>query len=151
MLTSTHLLAGAAIGKLTGNVYLAIPIAFFTHYLLDAVPHYNQKPVKNYKELGFKGTDKKDLLIKALEPAVGLALTAFLIFGTGQGAAAPLYLGAFFGWLPDFLVFLEWKHNIPRPTLIQKFEKAFHRHTEFINGILSQIIVSGIAIYVLLM
>lgn len=150
MLTSAHLLAGAAIGKLAGNVYLAIPIAFFSHYLLDAVPHYNQKPVINYKELGFKGADKTDLLIKALEPAIGLALTAHLIFGIPQATTLPLYLGAFFGWLPDLLVFLEWKHNIPTPSLIQKFEKAFHRHTNFINGILSQIIVSGIAIYILL-
>lgn len=150
MLTTAHLLTGAAIGKLTGNVYLTIPLAFLTHYFLDAIPHHNQKPVKNYKELGFKGADKVDLLIKSSEPLAGLLVTAYLIFGYNQSALATMVLGAFFGWLPDLLVFLRWKYGVRLPYLIVKFETTLHRHTTFKKGILSQIIVGGTAIYILI-
>lgn len=149
MLTSVHLLTGAAIGKLTGNVYLTIPAAFLFHYILDAIPHYNQKPVLDFKEQGLMGANKIDLAVKALEPALGLALTVYLIFGKNHVAFTAMALGAFFCWLPDLLVYLRWKHGIRLPSPIVKFETTLHRHTGFKKGILSQIIVGGIAIYFL--
>lgn len=39
MLATPHLLVGALIGKLTGNYWLALPIAFASHFVLDSIPH----------------------------------------------------------------------------------------------------------------
>ena len=105
MLTTAHLLTGAAVGKITGNVFLAIPWLFLLHYILDAIPHWNQKPVLGYKESGFNGAVKADLFIKATEPALGLVLTTYLIFTQNQNIILAMVLGAFFGWFPDLLVF----------------------------------------------
>ena len=78
---------------------------FLLHYILDAIPHWNQKPVLGYKESGFNGAVKADLFIKATEPALGLVLTTYLIFTQNQNIILAMVLGAFFGWFPDLLVF----------------------------------------------
>jgi len=140
MVTSVHLVTGAAIGAATGNIYLASVLAFSTHYLLDAVPHWCQKPVKNYKEGGWKKADKIDLLIKASEPVLGILLTAYFVFHAPAHLVMPMIFGAFFGWLPDLLVFLEWKFGIPRPKPLKVFEQKFHKHLYSFWGVVPQVI-----------
>ncbi len=150
MVTSVHLLVGAAIGKAIGKVYVAIPVAIISHYLLDAIPHYNPKPVKSFKEKGLRGANKKDLLLKALEPLIGIGLLSYLIYFKNNSNLI-MVTGAFFGWLPELLTFLDWKFNINcRPTLIKKFEISCHRHVSFFIGTIPQVIIALLAmIYIL--
>ncbi len=42
MLTSPHAATGALIGSLVPHPLLAIPLAIFSHYLLDTVPHWQE-------------------------------------------------------------------------------------------------------------
>jgi len=42
MTATNHALAGALIGLTVGNPVLAIPAAFVSHFVLDAIPHYDQ-------------------------------------------------------------------------------------------------------------
>jgi hypothetical protein len=39
MMATPHMMAGAAIGKTLRRPWLALPAAFLSHFLLDAVPH----------------------------------------------------------------------------------------------------------------
>lgn len=150
MLTSVHLFVGAAIGEATGNVWVTIPVALISHYLIDTIPHYNPKPVKSYREKGLGGADKKDLLLKALEPLIGIGLLAFLIYMKDH-LAVVMIIGAFFGWLPDLAIFLEWKYNIKcRPAFIRQFETAFHPHTSFVVGSIPQVIILVVATFFIL-
>ncbi len=149
MLTTVHLLTGAAIGKVTGNIYLAAPLAVVSHYALDFIPHYNPKPVKGYLEKGYTGADKLDLVLKALEPAIGLAAGIFLVVANPPELRLPIFIGGLFGWLPDLLVFLDWKFNIGKDNFIRKVEKKFHRHTSFAKGILIQVCMISIALIIL--
>lgn len=41
MTATNHALTGAFIGLATGNPWLAIPAAFLSHFVLDAIPHYS--------------------------------------------------------------------------------------------------------------
>lgn len=41
MLSTPHLLVGAAIGQIIPNPALAIPLSFLSHFPLDAVPHWD--------------------------------------------------------------------------------------------------------------
>jgi len=43
MIGTPHMLTGAAIGKLTRRPHLALPIAFASHFLLDAIPHMDER------------------------------------------------------------------------------------------------------------
>ncbi len=150
MVTSVHLLAGAALGAIFKQPILVVPIAFSTHYLLDAVPHYAPKPVKNFKEKGIKGMSFFDMAIKAIEPVLGVILVAMLIQSAPTDLLVPMALGALFGWLPDFFVFLEWKYGINRPWPFRDFEIRTHRHIGGIRGILPQILAAVIAVVIIL-
>lgn len=146
MVTSVHLVFGAAVGVVLKNPALVVPVAFCTHYLLDAVPHYAPKPVKGFKEGGFSGTNWLDLSLKAVEPVLGIMLIALLCFNLETKLKLPLILGAVFGWLPDFLVFLEWKFGIKRPNPFRWFEVKTHKHTGGLRGILPQVMVFGLSL-----
>ena len=151
MLTSIHLVTGAAIGKMTGNLWLAIPASIISHYILDTVPHYNQKPVKNYLEKGFLGSNKKDLIIKSIEPLVGIFMVVYSAFYLNPSIAWIMLISAFFSWFPDFLIFLKWKYqiNVPFP-LLKKFEEEWHHHTSFLRGTIIQLIIFIlVSIYIL--
>jgi hypothetical protein len=141
MVTSVHLVFGAAVGVALKNPAVVVPVAFCTHYLLDAVPHYAPKPVRGFKEGGFGKTDWLDLSLKAVEPILGIVITALLFFNAEAKLKLALLLGAVFGWLPDLLVFLEWKFGIKRPEPFRSFEVKTHKHTGGLRGVWPQAVV----------
>ena len=105
MLTSVHLLTGAAIGKATGNPWIAGVLSFIFHHVLDSIPHYNPRPIKGFMEDGLKGSDRRDLVLKSLEPVLAIIITLYLIALNRSDLRTPMVVGAFFGWLPDLFVF----------------------------------------------
>lgn len=146
MLSFVHLLVGAAIGKYLGNIWIIIPIAFLSHYLLDFIPHYQGTPIKGYKEFGLRGMNKEDFAIKSIEPIAGVLLTLCLIL-INTNPALPMLTGAFFSILPDFILFFKWKYNSKFAALLhQGKESRFHKHTHFKWGMITQLIVVIIAI-----
>lgn len=45
MTATNHAVTGAVLGLALANPAVALPVAFFSHYVLDALPHYgNDKP-----------------------------------------------------------------------------------------------------------
>lgn len=150
MVTTVHLLAGMTIGALLKQPVLVVPIAFCTHYLLDAIPHYAPKPVIGFKDGGIKGMSIKDLLIKSFEPLAGVLLVLIFVNKASNELVIPIILGAIFGWLPDFFVYLEWKHNIKRPWPFRGFEIRTHKHTGGLRGILPQVFVAIASILITL-
>lgn len=150
MLTSVHVFVGAAIGKATGNIYVTIPIAIVSHYLLDAIPHYAPKPVRSYKDKGLRGADKKDLLLKGLEPLLGVVLCSYLIYLTNNSRLA-MITGGFFGWMPDFFVFLDWKYGVKfHLPLVHRLETMVHRHIYSVIGLVPQVVILVLAIIYIL-
>ena len=147
MVTTPHLLTGAVIGYATGDIVYASVLSFAVHYLLDAVPHACWKPVKNYKEAGWRGADKVDALIKGAEPALGIAIVAYFASQVPSELLAPVLFGAFFGWFPDLLTFLEWGFGWKRPYPLREFELRYHRHLNTLTGVLPQVAVSAAALY----
>lgn len=149
MIATPHIFFGAALGNVIGNPYLTAIIAFITHYLLDAIPHYQPKPVKGFKEGNLRGMDKKDWILKSIEPTLGITAVCGFMFTDSN--PLPLVIGAFFGFLPDFLWFLEWKYGIRTlPFPIPQWEHKFHKHVSFIRGIVPQVIVTILAILYLI-
>jgi hypothetical protein len=47
MTATNHALTGAAIGLISGQPLIAIPLAILSHYVLDAIPHYEPKDIDN--------------------------------------------------------------------------------------------------------
>ena len=140
MLTTVHLLFGGTIGKLFSSWWAIIPLAFFSHYILDFIPHYSQHAPKGFKKGGFKGAKKKDLFLKGIIPFFGLILFGFLVSQNKENMFNIL-LGSFFGFLPDALCFITWEKdwNWAKKVLPRRGTRLYNEMQNY-KGVLLQII-----------
>jgi len=142
MTLTTHAVAGAGIasalslGPLSGFVF-----AFASHFLLDAIPHWDYKLKSGKRDEGNHLNDDivigkefgEDLAKIACDALLGLALSLiFFLFGDGLSLWTLLW-AALGGILPDFLqfVYMKWRHE-PMITL-QKFHIWIHSPYKITN------------------
>jgi hypothetical protein len=86
---SNHVATGAVIGLTISNPVIALPLAFLSHFVLDAAPHF-----------GFKGPGGLDTLFKhRISYFVLIPTILYLIFGTGIW----VFLAAILAFSPDFV------------------------------------------------
>jgi hypothetical protein len=80
MILLVHMLFGVAVASLTKNPYLAILVAFLSHYFLDIFPHieYPIDNLKNIKKLLLKSSARGILLIKILPEFLYLVFDVFI-------------------------------------------------------------------------
>lgn len=96
MILLVHLLLGALIGQKISNLFLAIILAFLSHYFLDLFPHI-EYPIENITNKNWKKS-LPDFLKVSLDFLAGIFL--ILIFSGNQPI---IYVCAFFAILPDGL------------------------------------------------
>lgn len=92
MLSTPHILVGGAIVKSIPNPYISLPLAFISHFLFDAIPHWDFAP----------SLRPKTLLFMFIDYAIGL----FLLFGLSLGEVGQLLIiiGGISATLPDFIL-----------------------------------------------
>lgn len=120
MIISSHFIAGAAVGKLTGNPILAVVIGFIFHFIMDLVPHWNY---------GYKHLQKaKTLLLVLLDPL--LVFVIFLAIGLARGYDTATWINTFIGGfacvLPDLIEFIIRVFKIKPLVFFLKFHRAVH-------------------------
>src|SRR5689334_22534603 len=93
MLVLPHVATGAAIGALVGDPFIAVPLAIASHFILDAIPHWQETMAP------YVPTWKTYLRIPIdIGLAIGLGIFALRM----QPAHAPaILLGAIFASIPD--------------------------------------------------
>lgn len=106
MIALNHTLTGAAIAIAVKQPALAIPLAFLSHFVLDAIPHFGDVPIYTYGHPKF-------LYIAAADGLISIGSIWFIMACNPQ-LALVIGLGAFFAILPD-LFWLghfarKWKH-----------------------------------------
>lgn len=103
MILSIHMLFGAAISHLTQNIFLAIILAYFSHYFLDFIPHIDYS-ISIGKKHRLKTISKI-----TLDFFSGIAL--IYIFSNNMPI---IYLCAFVAIIPDGLTVLNkmWHKKI---------------------------------------
>lgn len=144
MLSISHTLTGALIATKIPNPYLAIPIILITHYLLDAVPHWDagtgltngsKSPTQVFRD------EIPDLIISGL--------LVILFFQLGKPLDLSItglspYWGAFVGLIPDFLEaprnFLQKEPRLLKP--LNRFHHSIHHSIpRKLDGLAPQIIL----------
>lgn len=131
MTLATHAIVGAAvISFIPSYPILGVVLAFGSHLLIDAIPHYDYTihSASVHPQIGAKMKFDKALLADVLSIGFdGLAgfLLAFLFFHRLH-ITELILVGAFFGMLPDALQFVygHFKHE-PLVTL-QRFHEWIH-------------------------
>lgn len=140
MLSISHAVTGAFIAVNIGNPYLAIPLILLSHYLEDAVPHWDVGTGmgKGIKSPGLALRHEVVDIILA-----GLLVFAFYPHSLSFSLTAPIW-GAFFGLLPDFLEaprnFFKWEPAWLKP--LNEFHHSFHHSIpRILDGLTPQVIL----------
>jgi len=156
MYLTVHSSIGAAIGASTGNPILAYVFGFFSHLLLDAIPHAEPDQVFNR---AFKNSprSKKNqvlfLLIVAIDSLAWIFFAYFLISKTAH-SSLPMLMGMFGSVSPDYMFGLG---IVTKNKLLLKFD-ALHTKNHFdipkhrpgiIKGNLTQLLMFALGLSIL--
>jgi len=147
MLSISHAVTGAFIATKIGNPYVAIPIIIFSHYLEDAVPHWDAGT-----GLGSGKKTRKDAFIHGLIDLVVAGVVVLIYFPLSSFNVSTLFThlgdvqiwGAFIGLLPDFLEAPRnfWKYEPSWLAPINRFHHAFHHSIpRILDGLFPQILL----------
>jgi hypothetical protein len=139
MLSTPHLLVGAAIAYSIPEPAVAFPAAFASHFVLDAAPHWDGSPQAPFSKKVVGGV------------VVDYIFGASLIFLITQGdpRQAVAMLGAFLATLPDFI--MAFSRHVKTPLiklpLVDRFN-TFHSNIQnnvrFAHGVLASF-MAGLA------
>ena len=122
MIVSVHTIAGAMLSDMPMHAVIIFFISFFSHFLLDMIPHGDKHIFRNCTEELKLNTIKKYILIDLI---ISFGLIIFFFFNVPRIQYWALSAGIFGNLLPDLLVALYEMFNI-------KCLKKFHQiHTFF--------------------
>lgn len=145
MLSTPHLLVGAAIAHSIPEPAISLPAAFLSHFVLDATPHWDGSP---------KAPFSKKLISGVIADYIfGMALVYFI--SSGQPHQFIILLGALLATLPDFIMAIT-KH-FPTPLAHLPLIYTFNKHhlniqnnVHIAQGLLSSSVVSIAALIFLI-
>ncbi|MEX0621520.1 MAG: hypothetical protein WD187_00800 [Candidatus Woykebacteria bacterium] len=145
MLSTPHLLVGAAIAHSIPEPTIALPVAFASHFVLDATPHWDGSPEAPFSKKVIGGV--------VVDYIFGIALV-FLI-SQGDPRQAIIILGAFLATLPDFIMAFS-RHiqtpliKLPLVSLFNKYHKHIQVNVNFASGLVTGVAVSAAALVFLI-
>lgn len=148
MTATAHALVGGAIAASISNPALALPLAAFSHPILDMIPHWDFGN-------GWRGKNKVTLFVESvLDLVVGILLAYFLFventfFGKNVD---PIYLLSciFFSEIWDILMmpYLLFNWKFPPFSTAYQFQHKIQKHAKLTSlpwGILTQAVtVTGV-------
>ena len=118
MLSTPHLLVGAAIARSIPNPAISLPAAFASHFLLDMTPHWDGSPSAPYKKRVISGA--------AIDYTLGATIIFFI--SSGYSNQNIILLGAFLATLPDFIALVS--RHIRKIGKIQAFKQYNSYHNK---------------------
>jgi hypothetical protein len=98
MLGTVHLLAGAAVGRTVKRPWLALPVAFASHFLLDAIPHLGPHSLFG---VDGEGPQRREVLMAAVDVGLGVPLLLWLAWPGPERRV--VLTAALYACLPDLL------------------------------------------------
>jgi hypothetical protein len=156
MISTSHALVSGAIVASIGNPLLSLPLAFASHFIMDAVPHWDFGT--NWRNRNKPTTGA----IAIIDTVLGFTV-AYFMFG-GKVSLPVLVAGVVIGNLPDWLeapyyIFFakNERNGISKNAgfwekltyKIYKTENVFHNKTGYPFGVITQILT--VAFFLLLL
>lgn len=143
MLETPHVFIGAAIATKIPNPFIAIPLAFASHFLLEMVPHWN--PHLNSEMQKYGQPTRKSTVITAVDSTLALASGSFIAFEAlpNIGMAVLVLACSFAAVLPDVMEgpYFFLKMRTPWIKKWIAFQKSLQSDTTAFWGLLTQTLV----------
>lgn len=147
MTATAHALVSGAIAAAIGNPTVALPLAFVSHFLMDAVPHWDIGT--NWRARSKRNTGA----IAIADTIIGFSLTYFMFAGKADPTVllAAMVAGNLPDWLeaPYYIFFARQNTHEPSDRAsfwekltygIYKIENMFHTKAQFPFGVVTQIV-----------
>lgn len=136
MILTPHILTGVFVGSKVKNPLFGAILALISHYILDSLPHWEYKFIKNWRHFQKRKLSPSDLekiklsIIGSFKVIIDLSVGFFLIsliFLYFKSFSLKnmifIYIFAFLSIIPDILIFLYWL--MPKNYFLKKHYK-FH-------------------------
>ena len=142
VLETPHVVVGAAIATQVANPFLAIPLAFGSHFVLERIPHWN--PHLNTEKKKYGKITKQTTIIVIVDVALSLTLGFYIASRVlpDTGHFYTILAACFFSVLPDIIegpyFFLNAKSKQIRDWI--KFQKSLQNDADLVPGLLTQVI-----------
>ena len=140
MLETPHVAAGALIATKIPNPFIAIPLAFASHFVMDILPHWNPHLNKEMEENGYP--TKKSTVIVTTDAIIALGIGTFFAFKAtpNYGHSATILLACLASVLPDVVeapyFFLKTKGETMKKWI--SLHKSFQKDATPFWGLLTQ-------------
>jgi hypothetical protein len=125
MILTTHILAGAVIGRAIQNPYEVAGLAIAVHFALDLFPHGDYLNKKS---------SFKEFWKVAIDLTIGLGAVYAIFFSRDIASAENLrniVIGIFFSLLPDGTTIMYWKMGMKFLKPLKKFHEKLHYYPDF--------------------
>ncbi len=144
MLSTPHLLVGAAIIKIVPEPAIALPLAFLSHFVFDSVPHWDGSPKAPF--------NTKTSFAIIVDYLIGLSL--IFIATAGLENQILYFAGGFLATLPDFILgtyrhFTSYFEKYAFIAIPNRFHMSIQRNVTFWPGLGITIVTSGICLFIL--
>jgi hypothetical protein len=149
MLETPHVVIGAAIATKIPNPFIAIPLAFASHFILETIPHWN--PHLNTETEKYGQPTKKSTIITAVDSSIALVSGSAIALSNlpDTGHVVTILACCFFAVLPDVLegpyFFLKMRSDWVKKWIA--FQKSLQSDTTPLLGLLTQAIVIAAGIW----
>ncbi len=149
MLETPHVLLGAAIATKIGNPFLAVPLSFLSHFILDKVPHWNPHIRRETKKYG-KPT-KRSTSIIAVDATIALIAGLAIAYNTlpNISLAVTILTCCFLSALPD-IIEIPYFYFKKRDGFLKKLmssQRSWQTDAEPVFGILTQVVTIGASLW----
>lgn len=135
MILATHAIVGAAVGRVLSNPWAAFLAGFSSHFILDAIPHWQYRlasrrcaPDTMHEDMVRGKGFLRDIVLIGLDFFLGMTLSIVLFQNWSAISRLPMSVlfGALGGVSPDALQFMSWKIRKEPFTTFQKFHDWVH-------------------------
>ena len=150
MLETPHVVVGAAIATNIPNPYIAIPLSFLSHFVLDRTLHWNPHTYSETKKFG--RPKNKSIVITAVDILLAL-IVGFLLASRVLPDSMhflTIVLSCFAAVLPDVSKYPFFLFKKTRCGLYKKWvdlERSWQVETDHFSGKLTQIVVIIASLY----
>lgn len=150
MLWLVHILIGMIIGVQLKSPWLIIPIAIISHFVLDAIPHWDGDfDKKKFKKTGKASISEIDMVVKYLDIIASVSVIIYFYMQSDRGL---MVLGAVMAILPDLskIGYLTKLRNTKGYMRFIMFHSNIQGETTMKNGLSIQAVFFILLIIVLL-
>ena len=142
VLETPHIVVAAAIATKTGNPYLALTLALFSHFVLDEIPHWN--PHLTTKEGGVRKIIPQNMKIIISDSTLALIAGSVIAISMLPNINKMILVlcCCLMAALPDLLeapyIFLNYKSKFMKKWML--FQKSHQSNTNIVWGLATQMI-----------